>query len=60
MGSVNLVEAQSYVPNEQQNHFRAIHVAIVQYDADVLPRRALPTAEYKVHRIDYGYVCISL
>ena len=57
MGSVNLVEAQSYVPNEQQ---RAIHVAIVQYDADVLPRRALPTAEYKVHRIDYGYVCISL
>ena len=44
----HLVKAHSYVLNEQQSCFKAIYVAIVQYDAGRFNLRSLSTAEYKV------------
>ena len=40
----DLVEAHGYISNEQHSHFRALYVAILQYEAGRLDPRSLSTA----------------
>ena len=40
----DLVEAHGYISNEQHSHFRAIYVAILQYEAGRLDPKSLSTA----------------